>query len=207
MADSRRRRLVLLRHGRTAWNRIDRAQGHADVALDEVGQHQAKQAAAALAELDPVLLWTSDLVRARQTAAQLEEATGLVARPDPRLREYDLGIRTGLTRPEFAATHPEVYQAWLAGADGPRVEGEEHHDDVRRRMVPALQEMLAALGDGETGIVVSHGACLKATLPRLLGWEAVNPATIVGMDNCAWAVVVRASPELPARLAAYNVSV
>ena len=62
------RRLVLLRHGRTEWNETGRAQGHADVPLDEVGLAQAKEVAPVLAALRPVALWSSDLARAAQTA-------------------------------------------------------------------------------------------------------------------------------------------
>lgn len=196
--------LVLLRHGRTAWNSVDRAQGQAEVPLDEVGRDQAKQAAAVLAELRPVRLWCSDLLRARETAAFLEEATGLGAVLDERLREYDVGVRSGLTRAEFAARYPAEYAAWRAGADGPRVPGEEHQADVRRRMVPALREALDALGADETGVVVSHGACLKTSLPALLGWSGVGPADLAGMDNCAWAVVSRPTPDERPRLRAYN---
>ncbi|MCW2867152.1 MAG: histidine phosphatase family protein, partial [Marmoricola sp.] len=86
---------MLVRHGRTAWNAEGRAQGHHDVGLDEVGRAQAEQMAPVVAAYAPTLLLTSDLARARQTAEPLERATGLVARADERLREYDTGVRTG----------------------------------------------------------------------------------------------------------------
>jgi len=93
-------RLVLVRHGQTAWNLEGRAQGHSDVPLDDVGLAQAAAAAPYVAALRPSALWSSDLARARQTASFVEAATGLAATPDPRLREYDVGIRSGLTLPE-----------------------------------------------------------------------------------------------------------
>ena len=78
-----------LRHGQTAWNAEGRAQGHADVGLDDVGRNQAEAVAPVVAALDPALLVTSDLARARETAAFLEKETGLTAVEDPRWREYD----------------------------------------------------------------------------------------------------------------------
>ena len=70
------RRLVLLRHGRTAWNAERRAQGHSDVPLDDTGQAQAFAVAPYVAAMRPVLLWTSDLARAAETAACIGVAAG-----------------------------------------------------------------------------------------------------------------------------------
>lgn len=202
MADARR--LVLLRHGRTAWNLIDRAQGHTDVELDECGREQARDAALCLASLEPSRLWTSDLARARQTASYLEEATGLAAQADPRLREFDLGVRSGLTRAEFAERYPEEYAAWCAGTAGPRVPGEEPPEAVRDRVAPALTESLTALGPGETGIVVLHGGCLKVGLGALLGWPWDCARSLRVVDNGGWAVLVQGPEDPRPRLAAYN---
>ena len=49
--EARGRRVVLLRHGQTAWNAEGRAQGHADPGLDDVGQNQAEAVAPAMAAL------------------------------------------------------------------------------------------------------------------------------------------------------------
>jgi len=197
-------RLILLRHGRTAWNAADRAQGHVDVDLDEVGQQQAEAVAGVLAKLSPSRLWTSDLIRARRTAGFLEEATGLVAVPDPRLREYALGVRSGLTRSEFAAAHPMEYAAWIAGSPDPLVAGEEPTTAVAVRMATVLAELLAVLEPGQTGIAVSHGACLKVGIPALLGWSSSAARAIAGMDNCGWAVIDQSSVHPGPRLTAYN---
>ena len=70
-------RLVLVRHGQTAWNLEGRAQGHTDVGLDETGRAQARAMAPYVAAMAPTALWSSDLARARETADRLAEATGL----------------------------------------------------------------------------------------------------------------------------------
>jgi glucosyl-3-phosphoglycerate phosphatase len=199
------RTLVLLRHGRTAWNEDGRAQGHADIELDEVGHAQAGAVAPYLAAMAPAALWTSDLSRARQTCAYLERATGLAAKSDERLREFDVGARQGLTTREFVEAFPDEAAIWLSGVDMPPVEGAEVSADVEARLVPALRECLGSLAAGETGVVVSHGACLKVGLAGLLGWPASLATTLRGMDNCGWAVVV-AEPDVDGRprLEAYN---
>ena len=199
-------RLLLWRHGRTEWNLESRAQGHADVELDEVGHQQAATAAEYLATLQPAALWSSDLARARQTAAYLERLTGLSAKLDERLREFDVGARQGMTLEEFAEQFPEEHDAWTDGDYSVAVPGAEDSADVRRRLRPALTEFLSSLGDGETGVVVTHGAALKVAVSLLLGWPAETERQLRGVDNCAWATLEqRAGGRL--RLVGYNESV
>lgn len=198
------RELVLLRHGRTTWNHIDRAQGHTDVPLDETGHEQAEAAAGVLAGLTPARLWTSDLARARETAAHLEQRTGLVAVLDPRLREFDLGVRSGLTRAEFADRYPQAHAAWLAGTHDPLVPGEESVVAVRDRMGAALGGHLEELAPGETGVVVGHGASIKVGLFALIGWPWEAARGLRVLENGAWAVVVADDEHAQPRLAAYN---
>ncbi|MFN8193960.1 MAG: histidine phosphatase family protein [Nocardioidaceae bacterium] len=198
------RQLVLVRHGRTPWNAIDRAQGHTDVQLDEHGLEQSVAAARVLALYAPVRLWTSDLARARQTAGCIEDVTGLRAEVDPRLREFDVGVRAGLSREEFAERYPDEYAAWAAGSPGPLVPGEETGGSVQARIGAALEDYLAALQPGQTGIVVTHGSALKVGLVAAIGWDAAVARSIKGMDNGAWAVLVADPDHDRPRLAAYN---
>ena len=198
------RSLVLLRHGRTSWNESGRAQGHADIELDEVGHAQAAAVAPCMAGLEPAALWTSDLARARQTCAYVEQATGLAAKEDQRLREFDVGARQGLTMPEFLEAFPAEAATWVGGAGMPQVEGAETTADVVERLLPALRECLASLEPGETGVVVTHGASLKVGLAALLGWPQQLGTSLRGMDNCGWAVVTELDHGGRLRLEAYN---
>jgi broad specificity phosphatase PhoE len=182
-------RLVLLRHGRTEWNDTGRAQGHADVPLDDVGLAQAKEVAPVLAALRPVAIWSSDLARAAQTADAVAAECGLEPVRDPRLREFDIGPnRAGLTSEEYAAAHPEEYAALLAG-EIDAIPGRETRDDVLARFVPALTSYADSLADGETGLVVSHGAALRVAVPAFLGWEGDPGESLGVLANCGWVVL------------------
>lgn len=203
------RRLVLLRHGRTAWNDAGRAQGHADVPLDEVGEAQAKAVARLLAALDPVAVWSSDLSRAAQTAAVVAGECGLEPVLDPRLREFDVGPhRTGLTGEEYAAAHPQEHAALLAG-ELDDIPGRESHADVLARFLPALEAYAGSLGDTETGVLVSHGAALRVVVPAFLGWEG-DPGEGLGvLANCGWVELERSASTWTGgverwRMTAYN---
>jgi len=200
------RRIVLVRHGQTSWNAAGRAQGHADISLDDTGRRQAETMAAVLAELQPALLISSDLARARETAAFLEKATGLTAEEDPRLREYDVGLRTGLTREEFAARLGEdaslAFDAH-AHVDAP---GAETVSEVAARIVPATREAVERLAPGETAVLVMHGAALRIALAGVLGWPLESADTLEAMANCGWAVVVEHGAGR-LRLSSYNTTV
>ena len=202
--DGRGRRLVLVRHGRTAWNAEGRAQGHADVSLDDTGREQAEEMADVVAAYDPALLASSDLARARETAAFLEKATGLTAREDARLREYDTGARTGLTRAEFAEVlGPE--RGRLVGRAQPRRRGGWRDRRAGRRTHRARPSRTSwpAWARGETGVVVLHGAALRVAVAGVLGWPLAANDGLEAMDNCAWAVL-REHGGSRLRLASYN---
>ncbi len=202
------RTLVLLRHGQTAWNAEQRAQGHTDIELDQVGLAQARAVAPAIAALRPAALWSSDLLRASATADEIARVTGLPVRQDKRLREYDVGDRAGLTMAEFAAAFPSAHAAWMAAGGlfeaAVGVPGAETTDDVHDRIVPALREALTSVEPGETVVVVGHGASTKVGLGGLLGWDAGTRQSLRGMDNCGWSTLVETGVGDGLRLAAYN---
>ncbi len=206
MTPGRGRRVVLVRHGQTAWNAEGRAQGHADVGLDGTGRRQAEVMARVLAAgYEPAQLLSSDLARARETTAFLEKATGLTARADPRLREYDVGERTGMTRAEFADhLGAETPGALDLHAHVP-VPGAETSEQVSARIVPAMEEALRRLGAGETVVVVTHGAALRVAVAGLLGWPVAAADGLEAMRNCGWASLVEVGGAR-LRLSAYNLT-
>jgi broad specificity phosphatase PhoE len=154
-------RLVLARHGRTAWNAEGRFQGHSDPPLDPTGRQQALRLAAQLAPLRPALVIASDLQRARSTAEAVAEASGVPVAIDPDLREVYLGGWEGLNREEAAAGFPHEYQAWSSGQPVRRGGGETEAE-AGRRAASAIGE---AMG-GEPGlvVVVSHGLVLQSAI-------------------------------------------
>lgn len=188
MAEHGNRRIILWRHGRTAWNVENRAQGQSDVPMDEFGHEQARIAAPVVAEFRPVALWSSDLRRAVDTAAYLAEATGLPIRTDVRLREYAVGLRQGYTFDEFRLAHPDEHHRFFTDPDY-HMPGAERMAEVRARMAAALVEVAAALASGETAVVVGHGAALTAGLLGFFGAPSTLREMFAGMDNCAWAIL------------------
>ena len=176
-------RLVLWRHGRTAWNAAGRFQGQLDPPLDDVGRRQARHAAAHLAPPLPegTLVVSSDLERAAETAGALTDVLGVPLRLDARLREVAMGSWEGLTRQEVAERHPGQYADWLAGRPISGRGGEESAD-VPARALAALRE----LPDAPAAVVVTHGGTSARLLEALLGLGPEHRRVFGPLANCAW---------------------
>ncbi|HVA59019.1 MAG TPA: histidine phosphatase family protein [Mycobacteriales bacterium] len=182
------RRLVVWRHGRTAWNAERRFQGQLDPPLDPVGARQAAAAAGLLASLGPDLLLSSDLTRARSTAAALAELVGLPVGHDPRLREIDLGGWQGLTAAEAAQRFPGEYRAWVDHEDRPRGGGETYLH-VADRAEELIGERLAAVPAGGVLVAVTHGGTARALLGRLLELEPGRWWRLGPLGNASWSIL------------------
>ena len=197
-----RRALVLLRHGRTAWNLERRIQGQLDAGLDETGHAQARAAAKEIAAHRPALLWSSDLTRSVDTAAYVGEACGLEVVTDPRLREYHLGAMQGRTYAELAETDPEAIARFRRG-DFEADDGESSAA-VAARVAEALRDLLDATPPGQVSVAVSHGAAIRVGLAEAVGWGASIGLTLGALVNCGWAVLTEDDLGGRLRLTSYN---
>lgn len=199
------RRLVIWRHGRTAWNLEHRFQGQTDVGLDAVGIRQAQAAAGLLMALRPQLIVSSDLSRARDTASALATKCGLDLTTDPRLRETDGGSWEGRRREELLVADPETYRAWLAGEHvRPGGDGEDR-TQVGTRVMAAISDAVAKTEPGRTVVVVTHGGAARAVLAPLLNRPFEQLRYFAVMRNAAWSAFLETGdPETPWSVLEYN---
>jgi len=185
------RRLVLLRHGQTEYNAGSRMQGQLDTELSELGRAQAVAAAEVLAKRQPLLIVSSDLRRAYDTAVVLGERTGVEVDVDSRLRETHLGDWQGLTHTEVDALAPGARLAWRDDARWAPHHGESRVD-VARRIMPVVAELAGGLlewGDEESDrpvVLVAHGGLIAALTAALLGIPVDNWPILGGMGNASW---------------------
>lgn len=153
-------RICLVRHGETDWNAERRLQGHLDVPLNATGLAQARATAANLASERFAAVYTSDLQRARQTAAEAVRALGLEVALEPRLRERRYGVFEGLTYAEAQARYPEDYRRFQERDPAFAFpQGGESLETFAARIRGAL-ETLAARHAGAQILVVTHGGVL-----------------------------------------------
>jgi probable phosphoglycerate mutase len=160
--------VILARHGETDWNRERRWQGHADPPLNATGRAQAAALARALAAEPLDGVYSSDLRRARETAATVAARRGLEVVALEELREIDVGEWSGLTSRELEARFPTGWKRHRAGGDGWE-HGETHHA-MSARIVAAISRIAAAHPDGRV-LCVIHGGVIRALLARAEGAE------------------------------------
>lgn len=165
--------IVLVRHGSTRCP--DRFAGHRDVELSAKGRAEAKAVAGRVAALQPRAVISSDLTRARATAAEIAAAAGLRFTVDARLREEDLGGWSGLRHSEVRERYPAEFARWRAGQVWAPSANREGLDLVADRAVAAID---AAAGDPL--VVVTHANTSYAIVRRLSGevgpWADLPPA-------------------------------
>lgn len=186
------RRLVMLRHGQTEFNAGSRMQGQLDTDLSDLGRAQAVAAAEVLAKRQPLLIVSSDLRRAYDTALTLSEHSGMPVRVDTRLRETHLGDWQGMTHSEVDASAPGARLAWRDDARW-APHGGESRIDVADRSLPLVAELLA--GEPEWGadepdrpvVLVAHGGLIAALTAALLDLPVDSWPVLGGMGNASWA--------------------
>ncbi|GIX48006.1 MAG: phosphoglycerate mutase [Candidatus Tectimicrobiota bacterium] len=184
---------VLVRHGETEYNAKGIFQGYTAVPLSARGERQAARVAERLRRLRPQVLYSSDIARARQTAAIIGAHLGLPVRLCPGLREWHVGRWAGQPAAAFAAhlqalgAHPATYVP----------EGGESQVQTQARIV-AQMEALAAQHAGETVLCVSHGKAIDLFVRHVLGLDVMRPpayhianasVTLVTWQEGAWEVV------------------
>jgi len=190
-------KLVVWRHGQTAWNAQRRFQGHSDIPLDATGREQARDAARYLAAMHPDAIFSSDLVRAAETAAYLGELTDLPVQLDKDLRERGGGSWEGLTDREIREGYPAEYAAWIPPDGEPVSAVAERAAGAFQRIADSLNGLNGLNGGGGPGgrhgalaVVISHGAAINLGVSRLLGLP--ERTRVLGpLGNCSWSVLGR----------------
>jgi broad specificity phosphatase PhoE len=169
-------RLLCIRHAQSTWNAAGRWQGQADPPLSEQGLRQAEALAERLrGEGWPLrALLTSDLTRARETAARLGEALDLDPEPWAALREADIGLWSGRSTEEIEAEWPDAYARFRGGDADLPLGGGESRRAVRERAARAVRELERRFGDA-TVAVVTHLGWLRCLRP---GLELANAEAI-----------------------------
>ena len=190
------RRLVMLRHGQTDYNLGSRMQGQLDTELSELGRAQAVAAAEVLGKPQPLLIVSSDLRRAHDTAIKLADKFLMQLTNDPQITalkaEIHLGDWQGLTHTQIDAEAPGARLAWREDATW-APHGGESRIDVAARSVPLVAELVAAepewggAGQPERPVVlVAHGGLIAALSSALLKLPVSNWPILGGMGNASW---------------------
>jgi probable phosphoglycerate mutase len=177
-------RVILVRHGQTEWNRVERFRGRADIPLNEIGRRQAEATALRIAtEWQPAALYSSPLSRALETAEAIVRHLKLPVQIHPDLIDIDYGDWQGLTPDEARERWSEVINAWYNAPHLARIPNGETLDDLRLRAMATIKE-LAARHEGETIVLVGHTVINRVILLGVMGLGN-NRFWKLRQDTCA----------------------
>lgn len=158
------RTVTLVRHGETERSKGMVYSGRSDIPLTDHGREQALRAAARLAGAGVDAIYTSPLIRARDTAAAIAAATGAPLTVEPRLIEVDYGPFEGLDRAAARARLGSAFTDWRADPFGATIAGSEPLADALDRARAATADALAAHGHP---VLVGHQGILRIVLIAL----------------------------------------
>ncbi|NPV77705.1 MAG: histidine phosphatase family protein [Anaerolineae bacterium] len=186
--------IILVRHGQTEWNRIERFRGRYDVPLNNVGLKQANKSAKFIGmRWKPAAIYTSPLSRAVQTAESIAKVCNLLVRPTSGIIDIDYGDWQGLTPDEVKKKWPELLSDWYERPETVQIPGGETLSKVRNRAMAVLREICLLHSDQEI-VLVSHTVVNRLILLTTLGlgddrfWH-------LGQEPCAINVIEKRGEE------------
>ncbi len=176
-------KFILVRHGQTEWNRVERFRGRIDLLLDATGLRQALAAALRIKDLPVSAVYSSPLQRALETAKIIANQLDLTVESLDGLIDLDFGEWQGLNASEAAKRDADLYRLWIERPDLVRFPGGEELADVRERVMAVVDD-IAVKNPDQLVVLVSHNVVCRVLLCSLLGLDNSHFWQL-GQDVCA----------------------
>ena len=165
-------RIILVRHGQTAWNvgagAVERFRGQIDLPLNDTGLAQARALAEQLADHPITAVYSSPLKRAMGTAQPTAQQLGLPVQPLPGIIDINYGDWQGLSPVEVAQAYPDLYPRWLETPQRVKFPHGESLRQVRLRGMAALKDA-STRHEGKVILLVAHQVVNKVLVCAMLG--------------------------------------
>jgi len=161
-------KLILVRHGQTAWNHEGRFRGRADIPLDDIGLAQARATAQYIAaRWKPAAVYCSPLSRARQMAEILAAPFMLHERAHPGFLDVDFGAWQGLTEADVRERWQQALDVWCTEPKDTPIPGGERLETAQLRAMGALHEVVNR-HSGKVVVIVGHTVINRLILLAIL---------------------------------------
>ncbi|MGC8970743.1 MAG: alpha-ribazole phosphatase [bacterium] len=181
--------IYIIRHGETDWNREGIYQGQTDTSLNENGRQTARELGKSLSRINFSAIYSSDLLRARETAEIINSFLNVPIHYTQDLRELDFGDWTGISIWEMEEKDPELFRKWQEDPWNISPPGGETFRELTERVVRVLEEIIKR-HKSEDILVVSHAGPIKAMIFGLLSatgkayWNIkISHSTVVVIDK------------------------
>lgn len=184
MTATRSTRFCLVRHGETDWNGEKRIQGQIDIDLNRTGQAQARAVAEGLRGHAFAAVYSSDLLRAWNTAQIAVAGRQIAVSPAPTLRERHFGVLQGVTSLEASERHPDVHRHHRARTPDYDYETGESLIVFAARVMAGL-DVLAARHVGQNVLAFTHGGVLDVVYRAATG-RTLDASRDFALPNAAF---------------------
>jgi broad specificity phosphatase PhoE len=164
------KKLYLVRHGESEWNKLKKVQGQIDIPLTEKGIEQAKLIGKRLINEGIEKIYTSDLKRAYDTASIIGKMLNIDVIPLKELREINFGIWEGLTTDIIKSKFSKERELWLKNPEMLKVEGAESILELQLRAMNEINKIISN-NNIDNVLIVSHSATLKTIILGLLNMD------------------------------------
>jgi len=181
--------IILVRHGETAYNAIGRYQGHMQISLNDTGFAQATRVGERLRHHQFAAIYSSDLLRAVQTATAIAAHHHQPVSELAGFREIDVGLWEHLTVAEISTQFPTDFAAYRAKPGRTIYTGGESYAQMQTRAMQALATIIQRHDEHDTICVVCHGGTIRAIVCAVLDLDIDN-YTQMWIDNCALTTLI-----------------
>jgi broad specificity phosphatase PhoE len=178
-------RIIMIRHGQSLANAQSRFAGHSDFDLSELGRKQAELAAKYLCEKEQIdVIYSSDLLRAHNTALPFSKAYGLPINDREGLRELFAGDWEGRTIDDIKQRYAEDFRVWREDFSNARCTGGESVGEMYERMIREVL-CLARENDGKCILLATHATPIRVTEAYSRGLSADRVHEVPFVRNSA----------------------
>ena len=181
--------IILIRHGETEWNSQQRMQGHSNSDLSSVGQAQIQALGQWMKNVPFDHIYSSDSLRAKQTAEAITQFSGHELKIDIRLREKNLGVFEGLTSEEARKRHPEVFRLFKTAGSKYVIDEGESTQQLQDRALEIVDEIRIKHPE-ERVLLVTHGGFIRVVMKHSLGLSLETPTRFLirntGVFSLVW---------------------
>jgi len=181
--------IILIRHGETEWNSQQRMQGHSNSDLSSVGQAQIQALGQWMKNVPFDHIYSSDSLRAKQTAEAITQFSGHELQFDRRLREKNLGVFEGLTSEEARERNPEVFRLFKTAGSKYVIDEGESTQQLQDRALEIVDEIRIKHPE-ERVLLVTHGGFIRVVMKHSLGLSLETPTRFLirntGVFRLVW---------------------
>ena len=181
--------IILIRHGETEWNSQLRMQGHSNSDLSAVGRGQIQALGEWMKNVSFDYIYSSDSLRARQTAESITQYSLDTLQFDQRIREKNLGVFEGLTSIEAREQHPGIYRLFKTGGANYVIDEGESTQQVLDRALEFIEEIRLKHPEQRV-VMVTHGGVVRVLMKHTLGISIDAPTSFLikntGIFRLVW---------------------